>query len=292
MKKIIAFLFLVSAMCISAFAQPLISEFNKAKELKLLESTREDVKRILADYEHDTDEDEDYKQYFSTKNAEVKITLASGDCSDGSEYWNVPKWTVTKIQITLENAINLKDFNFDFSSYKKEIEDEESPETFNYHDKDAGILFAVNENEIEEVIIYPTKSKINFLCDNESTSELISGEKDFFDIIYDPIICGPMPGVENLILNKNEIIRCKKSAKNKKCFDNDMKISVTAQTFDSEIDQLVYGYTVSGGKIVGSGKQVTWDLTDVQPGIYTITAGVDDGCGFCGKTKTEEVVVK
>ena len=34
-----------------------------------------------------------------------------------------------------------------------------------------------------------------------------------------------------------------------------------------------------------------WDLSDVVPGQYTITAGVDDGCGICGKTKTKEVTV-
>ena len=50
--------------------------------------------------------------------------------------------------------------------------------------------------------------------------------------------------------------------------------------------------TVSGGRIVGSGANVTWDLSGVQPGTYTITSAVDNGCGFCGKTVTETITVR
>lgn len=48
---------------------------------------------------------------------------------------------------------------------------------------------------------------------------------------------------------------------------------------------------MTGGKIVGQGPNVIWDLSGVEPGTYTITAGVDDGCGVCGKTKTMEIKV-
>jgi hypothetical protein len=54
---------------------------------------------------------------------------------------------------------------------------------------------------------------------------------------------------------------------------------------------LTYNYTVSGGRIVGQGANVSWDLTGAQPGTYTITAGVDDGCGVCGKTQTRTITV-
>jgi hypothetical protein len=57
-------------------------------------------------------------------------------------------------------------------------------------------------------------------------------------------------------------------------------------------DVLTYNYTVSGGRIVGSGANVTWDLSGVRPGTYTITAGVDNGCGVCGTTKTETITVR
>lgn len=68
-------------------------------------------------------------------------------------------------------------------------------------------------------------------------------------------------------------------------------VRVTTTAVDPENDVLTYNYTVSGGRIVGQGANVTWDLSGVRPGTYTITAGVDDGCGVCGKTETRTIEV-
>jgi hypothetical protein len=67
---------------------------------------------------------------------------------------------------------------------------------------------------------------------------------------------------------------------------------VTTTAVDPENDVLTYNYTVSGGRIVGTGASVSWDLSGVQPGSYTITAGVDDGCGICGKTETRTITIR
>jgi hypothetical protein len=74
------------------------------------------------------------------------------------------------------------------------------------------------------------------------------------------------------------------------CPDN-ATITVSTVAHDPENDVLTYNYTVSGGRIVGTGANVSWDLGGVQPGTYTITSGVDDGCGVCGATKTQTVTV-
>jgi hypothetical protein len=68
-------------------------------------------------------------------------------------------------------------------------------------------------------------------------------------------------------------------------------INVSTLAVDPDNDPLVYNYTVSGGRIVGSGKDVQWDLSGVSPGTYTITAGVDDGCGVCGQTQTKTITI-
>lgn len=68
-------------------------------------------------------------------------------------------------------------------------------------------------------------------------------------------------------------------------------VNVNTTAVDPENDVLTYNYTVSGGRIIGSGASVQWDLSGVQPGSYTITAGVDDGCGLCGQTQTQTVRV-
>lgn len=69
-------------------------------------------------------------------------------------------------------------------------------------------------------------------------------------------------------------------------------VSVRTKASDKENDTLIYNYTVSGGRIVGQGANVSWDLSGVRAGSYTITAGVDDGCGVCGKTQTKTITVK
>jgi hypothetical protein len=70
-----------------------------------------------------------------------------------------------------------------------------------------------------------------------------------------------------------------------------MIVDVDTTAVDPESDVLSYNYKVSGGRIIGQGRKVKWDLTGIQPGTYTIDAGVDDGCGDCGARKTESVTV-
>jgi hypothetical protein len=74
------------------------------------------------------------------------------------------------------------------------------------------------------------------------------------------------------------------------CNDS-QSINVTTTAVDPESDVLTYNYTVSGGRIVGTGANVAWDVTGLSPGTYTITAAVDDGCGLCGKTQTQTITV-
>jgi hypothetical protein len=68
-------------------------------------------------------------------------------------------------------------------------------------------------------------------------------------------------------------------------------VNVTTTAVDPENDVLTYNYTVSGGRIVGQGANVQWDLSGVGKGTYTLTAGVDDGCGVCGKTQTQTLAI-
>ncbi len=101
--------------------------------------------------------------------------------------------------------------------------------------------------------------------------------------------------VVDLTLNKNEIIAdclLPDSTSNKSCADDIKQIAVFTKAVDPENDVLTYNYQISGGKIIGTGANVVWDLSGVKAGIYSITAGVDDSCGICGKTMTKIVVVK
>ena len=97
--------------------------------------------------------------------------------------------------------------------------------------------------------------------------------------------------VTALTLSDSEIVLpCPAQSKSRSNGCNDStSINVSTTATDTENDVLTYNYTVSGGRIVGTGANVAWDLGGAQAGTYTITAGVDDGCGLCGKTETKTV---
>lgn len=71
----------------------------------------------------------------------------------------------------------------------------------------------------------------------------------------------------------------------------DFRVKVFTDHADPEGDVVLFKYRVSAGKIIGVGAKVIWDLTNVGPGTYTIQAGVNDGIGICGETKTRRLEI-
>jgi hypothetical protein len=46
---------------------------------------------------------------------------------------------------------------------------------------------------------------------------------------------------------------------------------------ETSCSQLTYGWSVNGGRIIGSGRNVVWDLSDTKPGIYKVDLKVESG---------------
>jgi hypothetical protein len=102
------------------------------------------------------------------------------------------------------------------------------------------------------------------------------------------------PNVTSMVLDRNELrLVPKPQGEPLENADHspDMIINVATNATDAENDVLDYYYTISGGRVVGTGSSVKWDLNGVPPGTYTITAKVDDSCGICGKTITKGVMI-
>jgi PKD domain-containing protein len=55
-------------------------------------------------------------------------------------------------------------------------------------------------------------------------------------------------------------------------------VDLTADARDAENDTLLYTWSVTGGRLSGEGRTVNWDLSGVNPGTYTATVEVADGC--------------
>lgn len=104
----------------------------------------------------------------------------------------------------------------------------------------------------------------------------------------------PPSDVTAVDLDSSEVvIPCPPGTRSKSgaCRD-DQTVSVKTTATNPENDTLTYNYTVSGGRVVGQGGSVNWDLSGVKAGTYTITAAADNGCGFCGKTQTKTITVR
>lgn len=100
--------------------------------------------------------------------------------------------------------------------------------------------------------------------------------------------------VDSVTLSDTEItLPCPpgRTSRSGACSDS-KTISVATRASDPENDVLTYNYTVSGGRIVGTGANVQWDLSSAQAGTYTIVTGVDDGCGVCGRTDTKTITIR
>jgi hypothetical protein len=275
--------------CSLVQAQFNIPEINKVKEIKLLDSTAIDVQRILVGMETYGWNPGDLSQSFSTEYYSIDIDYSSGQCSeDDDEIWSAEEWAVTQIVIEPDQTLNVKDLGFDFKKFKKEQYYAENDHVFIYHDKEKGLAFKINEKEgeVEKIFLIPPKSSKIGACDNEVAKQFVSsdswfGEKKLEDRHLEGDIDIPA-NVTDLTLSESEI----------QSLRADKLIQVSTTTVDPEGDVLTYNYTVSGGKIIGTGAKVTWDLQGVPAGTYTITAGVDDGCGICGKTMTKSVIIR
>ena len=61
------------------------------------------------------------------------------------------------------------------------------------------------------------------------------------------------------------------------CTPSGDSVTLVAEATDANNDPLLYTWSVTGGRLSGEGRQVTWDLTGVQNGTYTATVEVNDG---------------
>lgn len=270
-----------------------LSDLEKIKQIHLLESNRDDVQKIFADYKFIKSDNSNHKEQFEADSATIEFTYSEGKCEyDESDGYRVPEWKVEKIKISPENYILPKDFGFELSKYQKEQVYKDNSYAYLYHDKNLGISFEVFSGYIGTINFFPPRKYYPLMC-NQNKAEILSSTESFFaEKLEDRVNnqFGPA-SAETLNLSQNEIIlNCNSEDKN--CIGKNSIIKVFVSTFNPNGNILTYDYTISGGRLIGQGSKVQWDLSDVKEGTYTISAVVDDGCGFCGKRITKKVVVK
>lgn len=101
----------------------------------------------------------------------------------------------------------------------------------------------------------------------------------------------PIP--DGLLLDKNTITLSPPPGFASASGDCELGLNIKVRTIISGlvIDGGSFDYNVSGGKIIGTGDSVRWDLSDVKPGSYTISASRKDRFSNSPQTFTETVNV-
>jgi hypothetical protein len=86
------------------------------------------------------------------------------------------------------------------------------------------------------------------------------------------------PTVTSVTGTPSAIVRpCPPGTSSPSCTPTDSTVTLVANATDPDNDQLLYTWSVTGGRLSGEGRQVTWDLTGVADGTYTATVEVNDG---------------
>jgi hypothetical protein len=86
-----------------------------------------------------------------------------------------------------------------------------------------------------------------------------------------PVVNAVRPSISSILRP------CPPGTSSASCTPTGNEVTLVADATDQNNDQLLYTWSVTGGRLSGEGRQVTWDLSGVQNGTYTATVEVNDG---------------
>jgi K319-like protein len=86
-----------------------------------------------------------------------------------------------------------------------------------------------------------------------------------------PTVSGITPSLASILR------QCPPGQSSATCTPTGSEVTLVANASDPDNDQLLYTWSVTGGRLSGEGRQVTWDLSGVANGSYTATVEVNDG---------------
>ena len=252
---------------------------NKIKDIRLLVSKREDVSRLMTDHAEFRHSPGKNREWFSLENDNIEFTYSSGECTEEGEEWKVPSDVVTSITIEPKDRLTRESLGLDFATFRKQRTDPQRKRVYVLHNKSRGIAVGVFGERIDALYLFPGSDSHSSLCDKPEVRAYYKSKSWTRE---------PIP--KKLIIDYNSpahvvglsIIPEEGSSR---------RFVVLVDSEDPENDILTYRYSISVGTIIGDGRKVVWDLTEAPPGTYKLTAGVDDGCGICGKYISGTVII-
>ncbi len=97
---------------------------------------------------------------------------------------------------------------------------------------------------------------------------------------------------DEIVLDKDEVcIPCPPGQLSNEDSDCDIDMFVLVSAEHSDDRNFQYKYTVSGGRIIGEGGKVNWDLTGAPPGTYRISIDIENKSAEFQKNEIKVVTV-
>lgn len=143
------FLATLFILIISGFglAQTLSADIEKARNIKLLEASPEEIIRAFGDvspfYNHTN---------FSRESTHISVSYSSGKCTEeenhgvNSDDWDVGEGKATMIYISPKARLSVDQIGIDYSKFRKEPLYRGRRAYQIYHDKKAGVAITVSGN--------------------------------------------------------------------------------------------------------------------------------------------------
>lgn len=278
----LAFLLLFAGF-MTAYSQSPPDVISRAQKISLLRSSRSEVRDLFWDYDQDILDTSGGSDTFSKDDVSVTVYYSSGGCSEYDDIWDIHEGVAIKIEVSTEEPQPAKAFGLSMSTLEKERAYSDAPKSLVFFSKDKSLAIEMDDEKVQKIILLPSKTTKHHLCDTDAAarfsaknwfgdSKLTDRRRSNEDLA---------PAILSVELNSTVL---PVFASNK-----DVRVAVSASYHDDDV--ITYIYNVSGGKIIGKGPNVTWRLDGLPRGTYTITVGVDDGCGVCGKTNTQTVTI-
>lgn len=95
-----------------------------------------------------------------------------------------------------------------------------------------------------------------------------------------------------VVLDKNAVCnRCPPGVRPRVGSNCDSNMLITVSAVKIKDTQFKYKYTVSGGRVIGEGAEVVWDITGAQPGTYQIKVDAENKSSGQNWTETKMITV-
>lgn len=124
------------------------------------------------------------------------------------------------------------------------------------------------------------------LSSSEAASQVFTPNTNSTDISVD------YNEQDELVLDKDELcIACEPGFRPNEDSVCDINMLIAVSAGDPDDKNLSYKYTISGGRIIGEGAKVSWDLTGAQPGTYDISVDIQNKFNSFKKKKSKTIEV-